>query len=343
MPMILLDVERSLKESPPNYPKGVNFKKRIVTNRNNLIRDYQPRNLKKVLDNIMNIKKSYEIEFLYSEPVKVGELNENDKKKTNLLSGYNRDEAEKALHWGSTLIDIVEFDTPLRRREFIYEENIIRAPRSGNTKADLAKGVKDAIVSEEIDNTDAAILDFLDIVAVDKNEQDKRAILKKTRALVSPYTNMTPYAGPSANEKAKELGIPFGGLNNKNANGVIGYVISGGNSKSVFSDATELARKHGVDRYARIEIYGYIDNPEPSTLQGNRKEFLDVEHFGWFETKLKENISYSTGIDLKNKIWDSFKSPFVFCGFLPQSGEVNEFGNLVETGLVDEYGNPFVA
>ena len=60
MPMILLDVERSLKESPPNYPKGVNFKKRIVTNRNNLIRDYQPRNLKKVLDNITNIKKSYE-------------------------------------------------------------------------------------------------------------------------------------------------------------------------------------------------------------------------------------------------------------------------------------------
>ena len=341
MPMILLDVERSLKESPPNYPKGVNFKKRIVTNRNNLIRDYQPRNLKKVLDNIMNIKKSYEIEFLYSEPVKVGELNENDKKKTNLLSGYNRDKAEKKLSWGSTLIDIVEFDSPLRRRQFIYEENIVKAPRSGNTKADLAKGAKDAIVAEEIDNTDAAILDFLDVVAADKNERDKKAILKKTRALISPYKNMTPYDGPSANEKAAELGIPYGGLKNKNANGVIGYVIAGGNSKSVFSDATDLARKHGVGRYARIEIYGYIDNPEPSTLQGNRKEFL--ENFKWFERKLIENISYSTGISLDNKIWKDFKSPFVFCGSLPQSGEVNEFGNLVETGLVDEYGNPFVA
>ena len=341
MPNIILDVERSLKLSPPNYPKGVNFKKRIVTNRDNLIRHYQPRNLKWVLENMTNLKKSYQIQYLYDQPVKVGAVNEKDSQKIDLYSGYSRDGVEGQLGWDTTLIDIVEFETKRIRREFMYTENIIRAPRSGNTKADLAKGAMDAIENEEIDNTDSAIMDFLDVVAADKNERDKRVILKKTRALISPYKNMTPYAGPSANEKAAELGIPYGGLKNKNANGVIGYVIAGGNSKSVFSDATDLARKHGVGRYARIEIYGYIDNPEPSTLQGNRKEFL--ENFKWFERKLIENISYSTGISLDNKIWKDFKSPFVFCGFLPQSGEVNEFGNLVETGLVDEYGNPFVA
>ncbi len=343
MDKLSLDVERSLDESPPKYPSGVNFQRRIVINRKNLVRNYQPRNLRKVIDNIYNIKKSYQIQYLYGAPVKVGEVNVNDRKKVDLRSGYNRDIVEEELSWGSTIIDIVTFDTDLDRRKFVYLENIIHDPRSGNTKADLAKGAKDAINNEEIDNTDLAIMDFLDVVASDKSEKDKRLILKKTRALVSPYKNMTPYDGPEANKTAARLGIPFGGLKNKNANGVIGFVISGGNSKSVFSDGTDLARKMGVDRYARIEIYGYIENPEPSTLQGKRKEFLDADHFGWFERKLKENISYSTGIDLENKIWKDFKSPFVFCGFLPQSGEVNEFDNLVETGLVDEYGNPFVA
>lgn len=340
MPNIILDVERSLRESPPNYPKGVNFKKRIVTNRNNLIRDYQPRNLKKVLDNITNIKKSYEIEYLYTEPVKVGELNEKDKKKTNLLSGYNRDEVESELGWGSTLIDIVEFETPLRRRQFIYEENIIRNPRSGNTKADLAKGAKDAIISKEIDNTDAAILDFLDVVAADKNEKDKRGILKKVRALISPYSNMTPYDGPTANKKAKKLKIQYGGRKNSEVGG-IGFVISGGNSKSVYSDGTDLAKTYSNgDLYAPIKIYGYIENPEPSSLEGDRKKFL--ENFEWFGNKLVEQHAFTTGTDIATarKV---VKNPFVFSGFLPQSGAVNEFGNVIETGLVDEYGNPFVA
>ena len=52
---IMFDVERSLKESPPNYPDGVTFKKRIVVNRKNLIRQYQPRNLTLQITNVAPI------------------------------------------------------------------------------------------------------------------------------------------------------------------------------------------------------------------------------------------------------------------------------------------------
>ena len=70
---IKFDVQRSLKESPPNYPKGVNFKRRIVTNRNNLIRKFQPRNLQLQISNVTPIVNSYNINgVLYNEPPKAG-------------------------------------------------------------------------------------------------------------------------------------------------------------------------------------------------------------------------------------------------------------------------------
>lgn len=82
------DIQRSLRESPPKYPKGVHFKKRIVVNRNNLIRKNQVRNLVLAINNIVPIKKSYETYgVLYDQPVKGTEVNPDDSKKLNLLSG----------------------------------------------------------------------------------------------------------------------------------------------------------------------------------------------------------------------------------------------------------------
>ena len=65
------DVVRSLYESPPVYPKGVNHKERVIVKRKNIIRSFQPRNLVLEIDNIAPIKNSYEINgILYDQPVK---------------------------------------------------------------------------------------------------------------------------------------------------------------------------------------------------------------------------------------------------------------------------------
>ena len=137
---IMFDVERSLKESPPNYPDGVTFKKRIVVNRKNLIRQYQPRNLTLQITNVAPIRTSYEVNgILYDQPVKATEVNPKDSKKLNLLAGYTRDAAEEELSWDATMVDVLEFDTPRDRRAFMYTTNIVKNPRTGNTNADLAK------------------------------------------------------------------------------------------------------------------------------------------------------------------------------------------------------------
>ena len=335
---IKFDVQRSLKESPPNYPKGVNFKRRIVTNRNNLIRKFQPRNLQLQISNVTPIVNSYNINgILYNEPPKAGEVNSEDSKKINLLAGYTRDAAEEELRWDATMIDILEFETPRARREFMYTSNIIQNPKTGNTNADLAKGVVDAINEESVKNDDVDILSFLDVVAADKTEKQKAAILKLARKLKSPYANMVPYDGPRANEKLKEMDLQYAGQKNKALSG-IAYARPTGFSKGVFWDSLELAKKYGGTTFATVTIYGYIENPKPTELQADRKLWL--EDFKKMEEKMIDVVAFGMDMNI-GEVRMKVQSPFVFGGFLPQDITPNSSGKVRETGLVDEFGNPF--
>ena len=339
MTSIMFDVERSLNESPPDYPEGVIWKKRIVTNRKNLVRKFQPRNLTLQISNIAPIRISYEINgVLYNEPVKATEVNEKDSKKLNLLAGYTRDAAEEELSWDATMVDVLEFETPRIRREFKYTSNIIQNPKTGNTNPDIAKGVVDGINEGSITNDDVDILTFLDVVAADKSEKQKEAILKLARKLKSPYANMVPFDGPRANAKLKELDYQYAGQKNKDVQG-IAYARPTGYSKGVFWDSLELAKKYGGTTFAPVTIYGYIENPKPSELEADRKAWL--EEFKKMKDKMVAIGAYGMNMNI-GEVRDKMKSPFVFGGFLPQDITPNSSGKLREEDLVDEYGNPFI-
>ncbi len=336
---IKFDIPRSLKESPPIYPEGVTFKRRIVINRNNIIRQFQPRNLTLQLDNIAPIRISYEVNsILYDQPVKATEVNQEDSKKLNLLAGYTRDAAEEELGWDATMVDVLEFDTPRIRREFMYTTNIVQNPRTGNTNADLAKGIVDAINEGSVKNDDIDILAFLDVVAADKTEKQKAAILRLARKLKSPYGNMMPFDGPRANARLKELGYQYGGQSNKDVEG-IAYARPTGYSKGVFWDALEIAKKYGGTTFAPVTIYGYIENPKPSELKADRKSWL--EDFKKMKEKMIDIVAFGMDMDIA-PVRDTIKSPFVFGGFLPQDITTNSSNKIRETNLVDEFGNPFV-
>ena len=329
---IMFDVERSLKESPPNYPDGVTFKKRIVVNRKNLIRQYQPRNLTLQITNVAPIRTSYEVNgILYDQP--------KDSKKLNLLAGYTRDAAEEELSWDATMVDVLEFDTPRDRRAFMYTTNIVKNPRTGNTNADLAKGVVDALNEGSVENDDVDILAFLDVIAADKSEKQKAAILKLARKLKSPYANMVPYDGPRANAKLKELGYQYGGQSNKDVEG-IAYARPTGYSKGVFWDSLEIAKRYGGTKFAPVTIYGYIENPKPSELEADRKSWL--EDFKRMEEKMIDVIAFGMDMNI-GEVRMKLQSPFVFGGFLPQDITKNSSGDrIAEIGLVDEFGIPFL-
>lgn len=336
---IMFDVERSLRESPPNYPKGITFKKRIITNRNNIIRQFQPRNLTLQIDNVAPIRISYEVNgILYDQPVKATEVNSKDSKKLNLLAGYTRDAAEEVLGWDATMVDVLEFDTPRTRREFMYTTNIVKNPRTGNTNPDLAKGVVDAIDNKEVDNDDVDMRSFIDVIAADKSEKQKKAILKLARKLKSPYANMKPYDGPGANSRLKELGYQYGGQSNKDVEG-IAYARPTGYSKGVFWDALEIAKKYGGTTFAPVTIYGYIEHPKPSELEADRKSWL--KDFKKMEEKMIDVVSYGMDMSIGDARKD-LKCPFVFGGFLPQDITTNSSNKIREIDLVDEFGNPFI-
>ena len=335
---IKFDINRSLKESPPAYPKGVIWKKRIVTNRKNLVRKFQPRNLTLQISNITPIKNSYKINnVLYNEPVKAGEVNEKDSMKTNLLVGYTRDRAEEELSWDATMIDILEFENLRARREFMYTSNIIKNPKTGNTNADLAKGVVDAINEGSGTNDDIDILAFIDVIGEDKTETQKIAILKLARKLKSPYANMVPYDGPRANTKLKDMNLQYAGQKNSQISG-IAYARPTGYSKGVFWDSLEIAKKYGGTTFAPVTIYGYIENPKPLELEADRKTWL--EDFKRMEEKMIDIVSFGMDMNIGEVRMD-IRSPFIFGGFLPQDNTPNTSGKIREVGLVDEFGNPF--
>ena len=336
---IMFDVERSLREAPPDYPKGVTFKKRIVVNRDNIIRKFQPRNLTLQIDNIAPIRISYEVNgVLYDQPVKATEVNPKDSRKLNLLAGYTRDAAEEQLGWDATMVDVLEFDSPRTRRQFMYTTNIVKNPRRGNTNADLAKGVLDAIHENAVENNDADILAFLDVVAADKSEKQKAAILRLARKLKSPYANMVPYDGPGANAALKNLGYQYGGRSNKDVEG-IAYARPQGFSKGMFWDALEISKRYGGTTFAPVTIYGYIENPKPTELEADRKAWL--EDFKKMREKMVDIVTYGMETNIA-EVRENIKSPFRFGGFLPQNITPNSSKKISEGDLVDEFGNPFI-
>ena len=69
---ILIDREKSLKNSPPSYPDGITQTKRLNISLDRLIEDKQIRVLKLNLDNTEDIRTSFKVNgWLYDKPVPV--------------------------------------------------------------------------------------------------------------------------------------------------------------------------------------------------------------------------------------------------------------------------------
>ena len=140
---ILIDREKSLKNSPPSYPDGITQTKRLNISLDRLIEDKQIRVLKLNLDNTEDIRTSFKVNgWLYDKPVPV--VVETDKGKYRLLCGYNRVQALRDLDMSSIIVDVVE-GSPRRILEYSFISNHILAPEAGNTIADLVNGVKIAV------------------------------------------------------------------------------------------------------------------------------------------------------------------------------------------------------
>lgn len=333
---IKFDVDRSLKESPPNYPKGVRFVKRIVTKRDNVdwSKKYQPKVNIYDAKGVSNLKISYqEHGYLYNEQVQIVTPSTTSDKEFEGVGGFKRDTAQEALEWSHTIVDVVEFDTPLIRRIFSFETNHVFAPRMGNTKTDIVYGVEQAVAHDGLDSTDdAAIKDFIERAAADFSKAERETVFKSYRKKVSKFKNMKPYDSALAKAEAIRLNIQYGGKKNKNVQG-LAYVKEHGDSKTLYWDGLKLSLKYGG---AKVTVYGYIADPKPDTLTYERKEWL--KRFNTMNDFHYIVASQTTDVDLA-KVRMGGWTPFVFGGFLPQDiTPVGSDNQPTENGLVDENG-----
>jgi len=337
--LIYLDLEKSLTQSPPIYPTGVIHKKRIRIQRALVTfpETQEFREQGKNISNVQQIKDSYIVHgFLHDEPVQVVTVDPNNKDRFVGIAGYHRNEAQEWLDWEVAIYDVVEFKTPRDRLKFGYTSNHHR-PAQKIIRSDILKGIKTAITSRFILDTDAAILDFLGEIAGNETIVKRKALLKSFRLSNSGFENLESFGSIIANEKALELNIPYLGDKNYVKTGLHGYVKEASVGKQLMVDGLKLWLDEGED----IHVTGYITFPTPNNLKTRRlSEKNNVYKLNDFLYQVAAKLTDMPFDEIKKK----GKSPFKYNGFLPQviSADPTNGGLPVEIGKVDYDGTPML-
>lgn len=328
--------ERSLEESKPNYPEGVRWIKRIVVKRSFIdwSVQYQPKAGIYDKKNVAKLRLSYgEHGFLYDQPVQIVTPSTTSEKEFEGIGGFQRNQAQDVLGWEHTIVDVVEFDSALERRIFSFETNHIFAPRIGNTKIDIIYGVKEAIKAGELtQEDDKSVQDFILRAAADFSESERDSIFKSVRKEFGKFANLKPLDGTLANKLAKDLGLQYAGVKNKDADG-IAYVKEHGDSKTLYYDGLKMSLRYGGEK---VTVYGYVAEPTPTTLAGDRVAWKEkFDNLVDFHYQLVSRASDTDIATTRMSAW----CPFEFGGFLPQDiTPIGAENSPRESGLVDENG-----
>ena len=236
------------------------------------------------------------------------------------IAGFNRDAAQKVLEWSTTVVDVVECDTPLNLRVFSHGTNHQTTPSAPCTTGDFVKSVEAAIEFGEIGRTEEEVVTTVHNIVEPHRTKVINAVIKSVMSNIE-YGNTLhrPFDGTLANKFAKDK---FGISTGKNH---CAFVRPNGESKTTFWDGMKASMAADSD----ITLYGYIEQPKPATLDKQRqawmKQFANLRKF-WQDLVEKGS---GTRPPLE-------KCPFVFGGFLPQNEtpDPTKGGAPTETELV---------
>ena len=336
---LVFDVNRSLKENPPNYGKGITHIQRksgklsglkVVDSDGNTL---QPRELT-LEDGQRKIKKSFSVHnVIYDKEVMVAEERENQVEE--LVSGYGRYGAFGNMGVDTYFWDVVKFDSPYWRevwkRKFNARKDHI-AKGTPNSEGTYIKGLVAMKSLDSFDDADDHVIReaLFDMSNSELELDDIEKLLKKFRKSNSKFSTIKAFTKKEANDAATALGLPCGGYV-KNVSslafGKVGYLLYGGDLKDKILDMAKY-----YDFYKqKISITGYIQNTEldEEVIKKSRKLFV-------------EQINNSIEL-IKQYLDPKYHDMIKFEGFLAQILVRDKFngGLPKEVGLVDEDGNPW--
>lgn len=338
------DIPKSLKEYPPTYPKGVNFKGRVEIERSSV--DYrEDGNMREkhiIWSEIPPIKDSFIVNgWAHSEKVPTIKKDPDNDKRYIGLSGFHRNAAAEQLGIEVMMYDVLTFDSPLDELKWATVSNHRTSFGLANTKDDIVKQTIRAIEEKMINSDVSEIRNLIAILAADKTQQAQKDILKKVTArtnnigatILSYHTKGGAF---STQEFAEKFNIPCGGTERYEQTKRIGY-ISGILPKTSLYDGKILAAELGID----IDMYFWIENPKPGELHKQRKEF--TKRFNEFieaDCLTMQHIAKQSGVDIDLKTLIK-NHPMKLRGFLAQDISPDPFngGKPKEYGVVDMNGN----
>jgi len=349
---LVFDIEKSKELCPPNYPKGVRFKKRIVMKRKNVTYTTlgNPREDHIIWSELPPLKDSLIVNgYIHTQsPPTIKE--DTDRAGYFIgLSGYHRDAACEQLDIDAMMYDVLEFDSPLDELKHKSVTNQHRTPALVNTKDDIIKQVKEAVDKQYINNDDNSVIDLISVLAADKTEKIKKEIFKQFRkrvirsgeTILGYHTSGGQY---STEEFAEKHGIPcMGDKRYTQTNGRLGYITGINTPKTTLYDAKKLSMEYDGQI---VEIYAWIqkDAKQAPGIYKQRQKFLDTwNNFVLDDCKSIQEILRKCGIKITlEEILQNY--PLRFIGFLAQNITPNPFngGKPMEYGVVDVLGNPVV-
>lgn len=353
MPKILFDIERSLKESPPEkyysqlgcdgaplFP-GTKFIKRIVLNRD--LVTYQAHHQIRETDagehRVKELTSSYkQMGFLYYKPVQSIMVDPENPKRFIGLAGFGRNEAQHILGWDTAIYDVLEFDTPMHFHAFRANSNedSDHVPALPNTKATVTKSVVNAVVDNVIPDTDAAILQYLKLIARNKPDWHKEILTKIRKEHISRHKTMRAISATRAKEAAIELNLPYEGSKNTNCKDY-GYVREFGGGKSIFYDGMNFSMNNG---FSDVGLITWVPEPIPTKLHIQRQQISDS--FDKLEENFIKWISHYIDMPVDEvRRRGAGRFPIKLNGFFAQDFEpdANNGGSPKESGVVDINGN----
>jgi hypothetical protein len=344
---IVFDIDLSKKLCPPetyySQFEGVKYIKRIVLKRDlvSFKKHEQIREIDAHDSRAIPLHNSYlQFGFVHSKAPQAIEVDLQDKKRFVGRAGWGRDKAQELLGYDSFLYDVLEFESPKHRIEFMFNSNDTEdhLPAFANTLTTIMKGVVQAVQAGTISkDDDKAILNFMMLIAKSKGEKVHKRLLKKLRReKFAKYNSMRAWCTADANDFAEDNKLPYEGDKNTKTNS-LGYVRKKTSWKNLFWDALV---KTVANKFKPVYFSSWIDEPKPSELHVQRKDVID--DFDEHKKMLDSWICHYTGLS-KEKLKEVSKGkfPLIFNGFLPQNVEPNpkDNGNYMEKGLVDKDGN----
>jgi hypothetical protein len=319
-----------------------------------------------IQEKVSEIESSYRIQGVkYDECPPVIIKDDKNHDKWIIIEGRKRDEAHNRLGYSHYLYDVLEFTNAWDCDLAMVMLGHDFSPKSPNTITDIEKLFCNAIDQGRFPTCDdhcknkpqktlkRYLTAQVELAAADKLPTKRELIVKNVLAHVGTPVNgcKTYHLGTgraSVKTALESVSVDFKGNAKMNDDGDIITARSELDARGTFGAMLLAAAEDGVT----VKHYGWIDSPKSNPNPQRQAELKKREAMirRW-EDVIKMSVKVRTNGDdkvVRNKNGEidlDINFPIEFSGFLPQimNPDPSKGGEMVETTLVDEYGQPFGA